>query len=98
MLGHARQARALSARAVKLAPDDGDVLQVAAGIDEMLGQREAALAEARAGARRGLSPLGDRAQPVVHGASRGPALRGRAEGYHADTGREGEEAAVTRGR
>ncbi|HYN03933.1 MAG TPA: tetratricopeptide repeat protein, partial [Vicinamibacteria bacterium] len=43
MLGHARQARALSARAVKLAPDDSGVLQVAAGIDEMFGQREAAL-------------------------------------------------------
>jgi eukaryotic-like serine/threonine-protein kinase len=43
MLGHARQARALSARAVALAPDDSDVLRTAAEVDEALGQREAAL-------------------------------------------------------
>ena len=43
MLGHSRQARALSARAVALAPDDSDVLQVGAGIDEMFGKRDAAL-------------------------------------------------------
>ena len=43
MLGDAREARALSARALKLAPDDGSVLNVAAGIDETSGRREAAL-------------------------------------------------------
>jgi serine/threonine-protein kinase len=43
MLGHGPQARALAARALALAPGDADVLQTAAGIDEMLGLREAAL-------------------------------------------------------
>jgi len=43
MLGHARQARALSARALALAPDDTEVLYTSAEIDERLGEREAAL-------------------------------------------------------
>ena len=95
MLGHAREARALSARAVKLAPDDTEVLQVAAGIDEMFGQRGAALEKLDAGARRGLSPLGDRAQPVVQGTSRRPALRGIAqEGAFARAGKAGRAAAA----
>jgi eukaryotic-like serine/threonine-protein kinase len=43
MLGHAKPARALSARAVALAPDDADVLAVVASVDETLGDRTAAL-------------------------------------------------------
>ncbi len=43
MLGHAGQASELSARALKLAPDDGDVLRTIAEVDEALGRREAAL-------------------------------------------------------
>jgi len=43
MLGHAKQARALSARAVALAPDDADVLAVVASVDETFGDRAAAL-------------------------------------------------------
>jgi hypothetical protein len=43
MLGHPGPARALSARALTLAPDDGDVLRASAEVDEALGHREAAL-------------------------------------------------------
>jgi tetratricopeptide (TPR) repeat protein len=43
MLGHAGRASDLSARALKLAPADGDVLHTGAEIDEALGRREAAL-------------------------------------------------------
>jgi hypothetical protein len=45
MLGQRSPARELVARALALAPGDAGVLQVAAGIDEMLGQRDAALAK-----------------------------------------------------
>ena len=43
MLGHAGKAGDLSARALKLAPGDGDVLHTSAEVDEALGRREAAL-------------------------------------------------------
>jgi tetratricopeptide (TPR) repeat protein len=43
MLGHTRQARALAVRALALAPDDVEILYTRAEIDEMLGDREAAL-------------------------------------------------------
>ena len=43
MLGHARQASDLAARALELAPADADVLAVCAAVDETLGHREAAL-------------------------------------------------------
>jgi eukaryotic-like serine/threonine-protein kinase len=45
MLGRHAEARVLIGRALALAPADPDVLQTAAGIDEELGQREAALAK-----------------------------------------------------
>ena len=93
----AREPGELSARALKLAPDDGDVLRTVADVDEALGRREAALQKI-ARAIAGLSALADRAEPVARGAPRGPALPGRAEGHRAAAGREGEEAAVRRGR
>jgi len=53
MLGHASQARALAA----LAPGDAEVVQIGAGIDEMLGRREAALRSSRGRSLR-LVPAG----------------------------------------
>ena len=47
MLGHGPQARALVARALVLAPDDSETLYICAGVDEMLGDREAALSKIR---------------------------------------------------
>ena len=47
MLGHARQARALSERALVLAPDDAELLYTGAGIDEATGRRDAALQKLR---------------------------------------------------
>jgi tetratricopeptide (TPR) repeat protein len=55
MLGHERQARALSARALRLAPGDGSVLATAAGIDAALGDHERALREIARSVRAGYS-------------------------------------------
>jgi tetratricopeptide (TPR) repeat protein len=43
MLGHARQARELLARALELAPGDSETLYTSAEVEELLGHREAAL-------------------------------------------------------
>jgi Tfp pilus assembly protein PilF/TolB-like protein len=53
MSGRAEEARRLAARAVELAPGDGDVLAVAAAIHELAGDREAALRAIREALRAG---------------------------------------------
>ena len=90
MLGHGKQARALSARAVALAPDDAAVLAV--GRQRGRGARRSCRGarEDREGDCERLPALGDPAGSLARCPASGPALRGGAEGRHADAGRRGD--------
>ena len=77
MLGHAGPARELSARALKLAPDDSDVLYTSAEVDELLGHREAALQKVGQALAAGYPRWEIERSPSFTALRRGPALRGR---------------------
>ena len=57
MLGSEREARELIARAIELAPANGDIAGRAAEVYEMLGDREAALRQIEAALIAGTAPF-----------------------------------------
>jgi tetratricopeptide (TPR) repeat protein len=57
MLRDERRARTLVARAVALAPSNGEVAQIAAGVYETLGDRDAALQQVAAALKAGVTPF-----------------------------------------
>jgi serine/threonine-protein kinase len=64
MLGDAQQARQLIARALALAPADGEVARDAAHVYELLGDRDAALSHVAAALKAGVSPFEFESSPA----------------------------------